>query len=160
MLFGKVHKKFGGHIDYLVSGGAALPPDIGSIFKTLGFTVLEGYGMTETAPMISFTRPWNVQVGYAGEPVPDVEVRIAENGEVCVRGDNVMQGYYNRPEETADIMRDGWLHTGDTGELSPTKGLKLTGRIKEIIVTPNGKNINPEELEHAVLHHTPLIKER
>lgn len=159
MLFGKVHKKFGGHIDYLVSGGAALPPDIGSIFKTLGFTVLEGYGMTETAPMISFTRPWNVQVGYAGEPVPDVEVRIAENGEVCVRGDNVMQGYYNRPEETADIMRDGWLHTGDTGELSPTKGLKLTGRIKEIIVTPNGKNINPEELEHAVLHHTPLIKE-
>ncbi|MGN0186795.1 MAG: AMP-binding protein [Paludibacteraceae bacterium] len=159
MLFGKVHKKFGGHIDYLVSGGAALPPDIGSIFKTLGFTVLEGYGMTETAPMITFTRPWNVQVGYAGEPVPGVEVRIAENGEVCVKGDNVMQGYYNRPQETADIIRDGWLHTGDTGELSPTKGLKLTGRIKEIIVTPNGKNINPEELEHAVLQHTNLIKE-
>ncbi len=159
LIFGKVHKKFGGHIDYLVSGGASLPTDIGTIFKTLGFTVLEGYGMTETAPMISFTRPWNVQVGYAGEPLPNIEVKIAENGEVCVKGDNVMQGYYNRPEETAEILRDGWLHTGDTGELVPKKGLKLTGRIKEIIVTSNGKNINPEELEIAFKTHSKLVKE-
>ena len=158
-IFAKVHKKFGGHIDYLVSGGAALPTDIGRIFKTLGFTVLEGYGMTETAPMISFTRPWNVQVGYAGEPLPNIEVKIDENGEVCVRGDNVMQGYYNRPDETADIIRDGWLHTGDMGELSPTKGLKLTGRIKEIIVTPNGKNINPAEVEEAIERLSPCVKE-
>ncbi len=159
VVFAKVHKKFGGHIDFLVSGGAALPTDIATVFKTLGFTVLEGYGMTETAPMISFTRPWNVQVGYAGEPLPHIEVKIDENGEVCVRGDNVMQGYYNRPDETAEIIRDGWLHTGDMGELSPEKGLKLTGRIKEIIVTPNGKNINPAEAEEAIMHLSPYVKE-
>lgn len=158
-VFGKVHKKFGGHIDFLVSGGAALPTDIATVFKTLGFTVLEGYGMTETAPMISFTRPWNVQVGYAGEPLPRIEVKIDENGEVCVKGDNVMQGYYNRPQETAEIIRDGWLHTGDMGELSAKKGLKLTGRIKEIIVTPNGKNINPAEVEEAIAHLSPYVKE-
>ncbi len=159
IVFDKVHKKFGGHIDFLVSGGAALPTDIATVFKTLGFTVLEGYGMTETAPMISFTRPWNVQVGYAGEPLPRIDVKIDENGEVCVRGDNVMQGYYNRPDETAEIIRDGWLHTGDMGELSPTKGLKLTGRIKEIIVTPNGKNINPAEVEEAIVRLSSYVKE-
>ena len=158
-VFAKVHKRFGGHIDFLVSGGAALPADIAVVFKTLGFTVLEGYGMTETAPMISFTRPWNVQVGYAGEPLPHIEVKIDEHGEVCVKGDNVMQGYYNRPQETAEIIRNGWLHTGDLGELSPKKGLKLTGRIKEIIVTPNGKNINPVEVEEAIAHLSPYVKE-
>ena len=158
LVFSSVHKKLGGHITYLVSGGAALSVDTATIYKTLGFTVLEGYGMTEAAPMISFTRPWNVRVGYAGEPLSGIEVKVDENGEVCTKGDHVMQGYYNRPEETAQILRDGWLHTGDRGELD-ANCLKLTGRIKDIIVTPNGKNINPEELEIEVLRQSAFIKE-
>jgi len=159
VLFRSVQKKFGGHIDYLISGGAALPVHVSETLQTLGFTVCEGYGMSECAPMITFPRPWNLNTGYAGEPLVDEEVMIDENGEVCVKGDNVMIGYYNRPEETAAIIRDGWLHTGDTGILNE-KGLKLTGRIKEIIVTPNGKNINPEEVEtELVKTHGQYIKE-
>ena len=157
-IFKKVHTKFGGHIDYLVSGGASLPTDIGESLKVLGFQVLEGYGMTETAPMICFTRPWNIRVGYVGEPLKGIEVKIAENGEICVKGDNVMQGYYNRPEETAQIIKDGWLHTGDMGAFD-ANCLKITGRIKEIIVTANGKNINPEEVEQEILKDSPCIKE-
>ena len=92
--------------------------------------------------MITFTRPGKRKIGYTGDPLPMVEVRIAENGEICLRGDNVMQGYYQRKEETEQILKDGWLHTGDIGVLDKN-GLKITGRIKEIIVTSNGKNINP-----------------
>lgn len=159
MVFKSVHKKFGGHIEFLVSGGAALSYETGEIFQTLGFYVLEGYGMTETAPMITFTRPGRRKIGYAGDPLPGIEVMISEeNGEVCVKGDNVMMGYYNKPEETAQIIRDGWLHTGDVGLLDQY-GLKLTGRIKDIIVTPNGKNINPDELEKEILNNSKLIKE-
>ena len=157
-IFKKVHTKFGGHIDYLVSGGASLPTDVGESLKVLGFQVLEGYGMTETAPMICFTRPWNIRVGYVGEPLKGIDVKIADNGEICVKGDNVMQGYYNRPEETAQIIQDGWLHTGDMGEFSESC-LKITGRIKEIIVTANGKNINPEEVEQEIMKDSPCIKE-
>lgn len=158
LVFSTVHKKFGGHIKFLVSGGAALSIETARIYKTLGFYVLEGYGMTETAPMISFTRPGGRKIGYAGHPLPGIEVRIDDNGEVCVRGDNVMVGYYHREEETRAIIRDGWLHTGDTGILDKY-GLKLTGRIKDIIVTSNGKNINPEEIENALTKHYPCIKE-
>lgn len=158
MIFSSVHKKFGGHIDFLVSGGAALAKDVADVFKTLGFNVIEGYGMTETAPMICFTRPDNIRLGFAGEPLPNIEVKIAENGEVCVKGDNVMTGYYNRPEETAAVLKDGWLHTGDVGEFDGNS-LKLTGRIKDIIVTSNGKNINPEEVEQEILKTACYIKE-
>lgn len=157
-VFSAVHKKFGGHIKFLVSGGAALSIETAKIYKALGFYVLEGYGMTETAPMISFTRPGGRKIGYAGHPLPGIEVKLDENGEVCVRGDNVMAGYYNREEETNAVIRDGWLHTGDTGILDKF-GLKLTGRIKDIIVTSNGKNINPEEIENALSKHYPCIKE-
>lgn len=157
-VFAAVHKKFGGHIKFLVSGGAALSIETARIYKALGFYVLEGYGMTETAPMISFTRPGGRKIGYAGHPLPGIEVRIDDNGEVCVRGDNVMAGYYHREEETEAVIRDGWLHTGDTGILDKY-GLKLTGRIKDIIVTSNGKNINPEEIENALSKHYACIKE-
>ena len=157
-IFSSVHKKFGGHLKYLVSGGAALSVETATILKTLGLYVLEGYGMTETAPMISFTRPGRRKVGYAGELLPNIEVKIAENGEICVKGDNVMKGYYNRPEETAQIIKDGWLHTGDMGILDKY-GLKITGRIKEIIVTSNGKNINPELLEREFLSESTYVQE-
>ncbi len=158
LVFRSVHQKFGGHIDYLVSGGAALSDATAEVFKTLGFYVLEGYGMTETAPMISFTRPGGRKIGYVGQPLPGIEVRIDEQGEVCVKGDNVMKGYFRRPDETAAIIRDGWLHTGDMGFLD-RHGLKLTGRLKDIIVTPNGKNINPENLESDMVAFSPMFKE-
>lgn len=156
-IFKSVHKKFGGHIDYLVSGGAALPKDTAKIFKTLGFYVLEGYGMTETAPMISFTHPGKWKIGYAGLPLRGIEVKT-EDGEICVKGANVMQGYYNRLEETVAIIKNGWLHTGDLGIIDKY-GIQITGRLKDIIVTSNGKNINPEELETAIIRTTPYIKE-
>lgn len=158
LVFKSVHKKFGGHIDYLVSGGAALSDATATVFKTLGFYVLEGYGMTETAPMISFTRPGERKIGYVGRPLPNIEVKISEDEEICVKGDNVMQGYYHREAETADIIRDGWLHTGDRGFINKY-GIKITGRLKEIIVTPNGKNINPEELELEMMAFSKAFKE-
>ena len=158
VIFSSVHKKFGGHLKYLVSGGAALSVETATILKTLGLYVLEGYGMTETTPMISFTRPGRRKVGYAGELLPNIEAKIAENGEICVKGDNVMKGYYKREEETAQIIKDGWLHTGDMGILDKY-GLKITGRIKEIIVTSNGKNINPELLEKEFLNESKYVHE-
>ncbi len=158
VIFSSVHKKFGGHLKYLVSGGAALSVETATILKTLGLYVLEGYGMTETAPMISFTRPGRRKVGYAGELLPNIEAKIAENGEILVKGDNVMKGYYKREEETAQIIKDGWLHTGDMGILDKY-GLKITGRIKEIIVTSNGKNINPELLEKEFLNESKYVQE-
>ena len=159
LVFKSVHEKFGGHMEYFVSGGAALPIETGKIFKALGFYVLEGFGMTECAPMIAFTRPGEWKIGYCGRALRGAEVRIEENGEVSVRGNNVMLGYYNRPEETAQIMRGGWLHTGDTGILHPKYGVKITGRIKEIIVTSNGKNINPVEIENSITQTSVAIKE-
>ena len=157
-IFSSVHKKFGGHLKYLVSGGAALSVETATILKTLGLYVLEGYGMTETAPMISFTRPGRRKIGYAGELLPNIEVKISEKGEICVKGDNVMQGYYKREEETNDNIKDGWLHTGDMGVLDKY-GLKITGRIKEIIVTSNGKNINPELLEKEFINESAYVQE-
>lgn len=158
IVFNSVHTKFGGNIEFLVSGGAALSHETATILKTLGFYVLEGYGMTEAAPMITFTRPGKRKIGYTGDPLPMVEVRIAENGEICLKGDNVMQGYYQRKEETEQILKDGWLHTGDIGVLDKN-GLKITGRIKEIIVTSNGKNINPELLEQDFIKQSQYVEE-
>lgn len=158
IVFKSVHTKFGGNIEFLVSGGAALSHETATILKTLGFYVLEGYGMTEAAPMITFTRPGKRKIGYTGDPLPMVEVRIAENGEICLKGDNVMQGYYQRKGETEQILKDGWLHTGDIGVLDKN-GLKITGRIKEIIVTSNGKNINPELLEQDFIKQSQYVEE-
>jgi long-chain acyl-CoA synthetase len=158
MVFASVHKKFGGHIEYLVSGGAALSDDTAKIFKALGFYVLEGYGMTEAAPLISFTHPGKRKIGYAGYPLKRMDIKLSPVGEICVKGDNVMKGYYRHQQETDDVIVDGWLHTGDIGMLDKY-GLKITGRIKDIIVTPNGKNINPEEIETEILAFSKYIKE-
>ncbi len=157
-LFDKVHQRFGGHIRFLVSGGAKLDEEVGHDLTTLGFEVLEGFGMTEAAPMISFTRPGEVLIGSPGQPMSCNEVRIVD-GEVIARGRNVMQGYYNRPEETAAVIRDGWLHTGDLGYLDEAGRLHITGRKKEIIVLPSGKNINPVEIEQKLAGLTDTIAE-
>ncbi len=158
-IFKSVHDKFGGAMEFVVSGGAALPTETATIFKNLGFYILEGYGMTECAPMISFTRPGERKIGYSGRMLPGCEYMIAEHEELCVRGANVMKGYYKREEETAAVIRDGWLHTGDTAIYDEKFGVKITGRIKEIIVTPNGKNINPAEIENEITQSSTAIKE-
>jgi long-chain acyl-CoA synthetase len=157
-VFGSVQKKFGGHIKYMVCGGAALDKEVCKDYLTLGFEVLEGFGMTECAPMITFTRPGKVMPGSAGQPLKTNEVKVID-GEIVNRGRNVMQGYYNRPEETAAILKDGWLYTGDLGHLDDDKRIFITGRKKEIIVLSNGKNINPEEIENKILEMSEVITE-
>lgn len=158
-VFKKVHEGLGGHIRILVSGGAKLDPAIAEDFRAWGLEMLEGYGLTETSPIISFNRPGNVLIGSVGEALPGVEVKIAEDGEVIVRGKNVMKGYYNKPEATAEaIDKDGWFHTGDLGELDG-KYLKIIGRKKEMIVLSNGKNINPADIEAQIMGATDIIQE-
>ncbi|MDO4462050.1 MAG: AMP-binding protein [Bacteroidia bacterium] len=157
-IFGEVHKKMGGHIEYLVSGGAALDAEIAKTLKTLGFNLLEGYGMTEASPIIAFTRPHKLVPGSAGQPMPSVQVEIRD-GEICAKGRNIMKGYYNRPEETAQILKDGWLYTGDLGYLDDKQRLFITGRRKEIIVLSNGKNVNPHEIEYKIENYAAMVKE-
>lgn len=157
-LFKQVHQKFGGHLKYMVSGGAKLDEEVGKDFKTLGFEVLEGFGMTEAAPMITFTRPGRVKVGSAGEMMSCTEVQI-KDGEIIARGRNIMQGYYKRPQETAEVIRDGWLHTGDLGHLDEKGYIHVTGRRKEILVLSNGKNVNPVEIEFKLSAMSDIIQE-
>ncbi|MDA3953511.1 MAG: AMP-binding protein [Bacteroidales bacterium] len=153
----KVHDGFGGQLQYMVAGGASLNKETGAFFHALGFEVLEGYGMTEASPMITFTRPGKVKIGSPGQVLPGLEVEIRDN-EICAKGDNIMKGYYNRPEETADVLKDGWLYSGDLGRFDKKGFLFITGRKKEIIVLQNGKNINPVELE-VKLEKIPAINE-
>ncbi len=158
-IFNAVHQKMGGHVTYMVSGGAALDKEIGYGLKTLGFTVLEGYGMTEFGPMVCFTRPGDVIPGCAGKALSVVDIKV-ENGELCAKGPNVMQGYYNRPEETSAVMdADGYLHTGDLGHVDEQGHVFITGRTKEIIVLSNGKNVQPAEIEFKLEKFDAMVKE-
>lgn len=157
-LFKKVHDGFGGHLQYMISGGAALNKEVGAFFYGLGFDIMEGFGMTEAAPMIAFPRPGNIVIGATGQALPGLTVEIRD-GEVVAKGPSIMKGYYNRPEETAEVVIDGWLHTGDLGYLDQNGFLYITGRKKEIIVLPNGKNINPVEIEMKLDGFSPAIKE-
>ncbi|WP_300392879.1 AMP-binding protein [Fusobacterium sp.] len=158
-IFKKVHEGFGGNIRFFVSGGSKLDPQISRDFLTLGIEVCEGYGLTETSPMISFTPTGEIVPGSAGKILNGVKVKIAEDGEILAKGRNVMKGYYKRPEATAEVIdADGWFHTGDLGELK-NEFLYVTGRKKEMIVLSNGKNINPIEIEQWIMANTNLIKE-
>ncbi len=148
-IFRSVHEKFGGHLKFLVSGGAALDPIVGQQYTTLGFEILEGYGMTEAAPMITFTRPGQVHIGSAGTAMSCTTIEIRE-GEIVATGKNIMQGYWNRPEETAEVLKEGWLHTGDLGHVDAQGRIFITGRKKEIIVLASGKNINPVLIEQKL----------
>ena len=157
-LFKKVHKGLGGHLQFMIAGGAALNKEVGSFFYAIGFEIMEGFGMTEAAPMISFPRPGKIKIGSTGQALPGMTVEIRD-GEIVAKGPNVMPGYYNRPEETAEVLKDGWLYTGDLGRLDEEGYLYITGRKKEIIVLPNGKNINPVEIEQKLEFYSKAIKE-
>ena len=157
-IFKKVHDGLGGNIDFMVCGGAALNYEVGSFFKVLGFEVLEGYGMTEAAPMITFTRPGKVLTGSPGQALPGIDIEIKE-GEIVARGENIMQGYFNKPEETAETLKDGWLYTGDLGHFDKKGFLHITGRKKDIIVLANGKNISPVEIEMKLENKVEAVNE-
>jgi long-chain acyl-CoA synthetase len=157
-LFKKVHTGLGGHLRFMIAGGAALNKEVGTFFYAIGFDILEGFGMTEAAPMITFPRPGRIKIGSTGEALPGMTVEIRD-GEIVAKGPNVMKGYYNRPEETAEVLKDGWLYTGDLGRIDEEGFLYITGRKKEIIVLPNGKNINPVEIEQKLEFFSKAIKE-
>ena len=152
----KVRARFGGRLKALLSGGAALNPEVGTFFSALGLTLLQGYGQTEAAPVVSCNLPDHVKMASVGKPLPDVEVRIAEDGEILVRGGLLMDGYWNNPEATNEVLRDGWLHTGDIGEFDADGFLAITDRKKDIIVNSGGDNIAPQRVE-GILNLEPEI---
>lgn len=144
----KLREKVGGRVKAWVSGGAPLNPDVGIFFQSLGITFLQGYGQTEAAPVISCNRPKaGIRLETVGPPVKDTEVRIAEDGEIMVRGELVMHGYWRNPEETARVLKDGWLATGDIGHFDERGRLRITDRKKDIIVNDKGDNVSPQRIE-------------
>ncbi len=143
----RIRGRFGGRLKVMVSGGAALNPDIGTFFTALGLRILQGYGQTESAPVIAFNPPNKVKMHTVGTPFEGVEVKIAEDGEILARGELVMQGYWRNEEATAAALKDGWLHTGDIGRLDEDGYLQITDRKKDIIVLSGGDNVSPARVE-------------
>ena len=143
----KIKMTFGGRLKALASGGAPLNPDIGMFFTALGLNLLQGYGQTESAPIISFNRPNNVKIETVGTPILDTEVKIAPDGEILVRGDLLMTGYWNNEKATKEAIKDGWLHTGDIGVMDNENYIQITDRKKDIIVNSGGDNLSPQRIE-------------
>ena len=149
IMFGRIQSAFGGKIHAYLAGGAAFDRSIADDLRALGFNLVEGYGLTETSPLVAFNRFGKVRPGSVGQALSGIDVKI-EDGEILVKGSNVMKGYWNRPDDTAKRIIHGWLHTGDQGYFDRDGYLFITGRIDEMIVLPSGKNIDPEEIEKAV----------
>jgi long-chain acyl-CoA synthetase len=154
----KVHRMFGWKFWSFIVGAAPLAADLEAFFSNLGFLVIQGYGLTETAPIVTLNHPFHARQGSVGKPIAGVEVKIAGDGEILVRGENVTSGYYQHPEETARAFEDGWFHTGDIGELKENGELKILGRKKEMIVTPEGLNVFPGDVE-SVLKQQPGVRD-
>lgn len=151
LVYRKVRTALGGRLRFAISGGAPLSREIGEFFYALGITVLEGYGLTETSPVLSVNQPNPPRYGTVGRPLSNVMVKLAPDGEILARGPNVMQGYWNLPEETHDAIEDGWFHTGDIGELSADGFLTVTDRKKYLLVLSTGKNVAPAVVESRLI---------
>ena len=146
----KIKKQFGGKLKAFVSGGGALDQKIGEFLNSIGLPTLQGYGLTETSPVVSCNIPGKIKIETVGPPFKTNKVKIAEDGEILVKGENVMLGYWNMEKETNEIIKDGWLHTGDIGEITKDGNLKITDRKKEIIVNLGGDNISPSKIENLL----------
>ncbi len=159
LMFRKWRAALGGRVKYIISGGAALDADLNNLFAAAGVNVLQGYGLTETSPVISFNRPQNNRPGTVGQPLPDVEVKIAEDGEIMTRGPHVMTGYYKNPEKTSEVIDEaGWFHTGDVGEIVEGEFLRITDRKKDLFKLSTGKYVMPQPLENRLGSH-PLVEQ-
>ena len=158
LVYARLREAMGGRVQYAVSGGAPLGTRLGHFFRGIGVTILEGYGLTETTAPATVNRPNAMRIGSVGLPLPGVDVQIADDGEICLRGVNVFQGYRGNASATAEAIRDGWFHTGDIGELDADGFLRITGRKKEILVTAGGKNVAPAVLEDRLRSH-PLVSQ-
>ena len=146
----KVKKQFGGRLQAFVSGGGALDQKIGEFLNSIGLPTLQGYGLTEASPVVSCNLPQKIQVETVGPPFKTNKVKIASDGEILIKGENVMLGYWNKKKETEEVIKDGWLHTGDIGEINEKGNLKITDRKKELIVNLGGDNISPTKLENIL----------
>jgi long-chain acyl-CoA synthetase len=142
---------FGQRIYWLSSGGAPLPPGIAALYQDAKLPLFQGYGLTETSPVVSFNRPWANKIGTVGQALPGVDIKIAPDGEVLCRGPNIMKGYYRNPKATAEVLNDGWFATGDLGKLDAEGYLSITGRKKELMVLSNGKKLVPSHLEGLLI---------
>jgi len=149
-IYRAVHRLFGWKFWAFVVGAAPLDPGLESFWSELGYVVIQGYGLTETAPIVSLNHPFGTKKGSVGKAIAGVEVRIASDGEILVRGENVTQGYFNAADETARAFEDGWFHTGDVGDVGPDGQMYIRGRKKEMIVTPEGLNVFPEDVERVL----------
>jgi long-chain acyl-CoA synthetase len=154
----QVHRLFGWKFWSFIVGAAPLPSDLEAFFSELGFLVIQGYGLTETAPIVTLNHPFHARQGTVGKPIAGVEVKIASDCEILVRGENVTPGYFGRADETAQAFEDGWFHTGDIGKLQENGELVILGRKKEMIVTPEGLNVFPEDVE-SVLNRQPGVRD-
>ena len=153
----KVRKQFGGKLRAFVSGGGALDKEIGEFLNSIGLPTLQGYGLTETSPVVSCNPIHNIKVETVGPPFKGNKIKISEDGEILIKGENVMLGYWNQKEETANVIKDGWLHTGDIGEINPEDGyLKITDRKKDIIVSAGGDNISPAKIENIITNEAEI----